>query len=434
MTPARADDSRGLRLISPLRDFLRTEVAGGVVLVAATVLALAWANSPLRDSYRELWSSVLTVGFPDHAITLTLRGWVNDGLMAVFFLVVGLEIKRELVEGELRDPRKAALPAIAAVGGMVVPVLLFLAVTGSGRGAHGWGTPMATDIAMALGVLSLLGSRVHPSLKLFLLALAIVDDIGAIVVLAVFYSHGFDWPPFVIALACVGVVVVLRALGVRSNIPFVIVGLALWTALYASGVHPTVAGVILGLLAPTRPFRQDDMIDVDALLDLSTVEAAEESVVIARESVSVVEWLEHRLHPWSSFLVIPVFALANAGIIISSRSVSDAVSSPVTHAIVIGLVIGKFVGIAGFAWLGIRLRLGALPEGMTTRGLLGIAALGGIGFTVSLLVTELAYGHALANEAKIGILVASLAAAALGAVVLGWGRSDVERRATTGYD
>ena len=418
MRAARADDARGVRFISPLRDFLQTEVAGGVVLVAATVVALIWANSPWQESYHDLWSSVFTVGFPDHNISLSLRGWVNDGLMAVFFFVVGLEIKRELVEGELRDPRKAALPAIAALGGMIVPALVFVAFTAGGEGANGWGIPMATDIAMALGVLSLLGSRVAPSLKLFLLALAIVDDIGAIVVIAVFYSHGFAWETALVALALLGCMVALRIYGVRSTTPYVVLGIGVWLAIYDSGIHATIAGVILGVLTPTRPFRQDDVLDVDALLDLSSVEAAEKSVVIARESVSVVEWLEHRLHPWSSFFIVPVFALANAGLVISSDSVSNAVSSPVTHGVVGGLVVGKLVGIAGFGWLGARLGIGVMPAGMNLRGLIGVAGLGGIGFTVSLLVTELAYPGRLADDAKLGVLVASVVAATAGFLIL----------------
>jgi Na+:H+ antiporter, NhaA family len=418
MSDARAGDSRGFRFISPLRDFVRTEASGGVVLVVAALAALVWANSPLQDSYRELWSTVFTIGFPEHHISLTLQGWVNDGLMAVFFFVVGLEIKRELVEGELREPRKAALPAIAALGGMVVPALLYLAFTAGGTGDKGWGIPMATDIAIAIGVLSLLSSRVSPSLKLFVLALAIVDDIGAIIVIAVFYSHGFEWEAALVALALLVAMLALRRLGVRSIIPFVVIGAGFWLAIYETGIHATIAGVVLGLLAPTRPFRQDDMIDVDALLDLSTVEAAEESVVIARESVSIVEWLEHRLHPWSSFVIVPLFALANAGVLITSRSVSNALTSAVTYGIVIGLVIGKIVGIAGFGWLGIRFGLGALPDGMSKRDLVGVAALGGIGFTVSLLVTELAFAGRLANEAKIGILVASIVAAVVGTLIL----------------
>jgi NhaA family Na+:H+ antiporter len=418
MTTARGDDSRSLRLISPLRDFLHTEVAGGVVLVAATVLALVWANSPFRDSYRELWSSVLTLGFPNHALTLTLRGWVNDGLMAIFFLVIGLEIKRELVEGELRDPRKAAIPVAAALGGMLVPALLYLALNAGGPAAGGWGVPIATDTAMALGMISLLGSRAAPPLKLFVLALAIVDDIGAIIVITFFYSRGFNWGSTFVAIGIVLLVLVMRRIGIRATPAYVVIGIGLWLAVYDAGFHATLAGLIMGLLAPTQPFRQEDMIDIDVLVDLSTVEAAEESVAIARESVSVVEWLEHRLHPWSSFLIVPVFALANAGLTISEGSVSRAASSSVTHGIVVGLVVGKLVGISLFGLVAVRLGIGDLPDGMNSRSLVGAAAIGGIGFTMSIFVAGFAFQAPYETDAKIGILVASVTAAAIGALIL----------------
>ena len=320
-----------------------------MILVAATVTALIWANTPLRDSYHELWTSVLTIGFPDHSISLTLRGWVNDGLMAIFFFVIGLEIKRELVEGELREPRKAMLPVAAALGGMLVPALVYVAFNAGGAGSGGWGIPIATDTAMALGMVTLLGRRAAPPLKLFILALAIVDDIGAIVVITFFYSGRFNWGTTLLAVGLVIVVIVMRRVGIRAVPAYAVVGIALWLAIYDAGFHATLAGLILGLLAPTQPFRQQDMIDVDALLDLSTVEAAEESVAIARESVSVVEWLEHKLHPWSAFFIVPVFALANAGLVLTSGSVSRAASSPITHGVVLGLVVGKLVGISLFA-------------------------------------------------------------------------------------
>ncbi|HEX5587735.1 MAG TPA: Na+/H+ antiporter NhaA [Acidimicrobiia bacterium] len=421
MLAARPDptDSRALRLLHPLRDFLRTEAAGGIVLVVATVAALVWANAA-PASYHDLWSTVFTIGTTEHHFSLTLREWVNDALMAIFFFVVGLEIKRELAEGELHDPRKAALPAIAAFGGMVVPALVYLAFNAGGAGADGWGIPMATDIAMAIGVLSLLGSRVPSPLKLFLLALAIVDDIGAILVIAVFYSHGFDGMAAVAAVGFLLAMIGLRLVGVRSLLPYVVLGAGVWIAVQDSGVHATIAGVVLGLLAPTRPFRQPDMVDADKLADVSTVETAHETVVLARESVSVVEWLEHLLHPWTSYVIVPVFALANAGVVLSSDSIDAAVSSPITHGIVVGLVVGKLVGISAFAWLATRLRVASLPSGTTFAQIVGIAALGGIGFTVSLFVSELAFGAAGAftDDAKIGILAASLAAAALGAIVV----------------
>jgi NhaA family Na+:H+ antiporter len=421
--PARRDrdDARALRLIRPLPDFLYTEAAGGVVLVVAIGAALVWANA-FPVSYRELWNTTFTVGVPDHHLSLTLREWVNDGLMTVFFFVVGLEIKRELVEGELREPRKAALPVIAALGGMVVPALVYVAFNAGGAGRDGWGIPMATDIAIAVGVLSLLGARVAPQLKLFLLALAIVDDIGAIVVIALFYSHGFDTASAVAAVGVVAAMLGMRAFGVRNILPYAALGVCVWVLVYDSGVHATIAGVVLGLLAPTRPFRHPDMVDSDKLVDVSSVETAYESVVLARESVSVVEWLEYRLHPLSSYVIVPLFALANAGVVLSAGSIEHAARSSVTQGIVVGLVVGKLAGITGFAWFAVRLGVGSLPERTTWPQIVAVAALGGIGFTVSLFVAGLAFpgvsGALLRRDAQIGILAASAVAALLGASLL----------------
>jgi Na+:H+ antiporter, NhaA family len=406
-------------LIAPLRNFLHTEAAGGLVLLVATVVALVWANSPWQDSYTELWETHLSISLGDHSIDLSLQEWVNEGLMTIFFFVVGLEIKRELAEGELRDPRRAALPAIAALGGMVVPALLYTVLNATGEGASGWGIPMATDIAMAVGVLSLLGSRVAPSLKLFLLALAIADDIGAIAVIAVFYTEDIQLDALAVAAGLVVVVAAMRPAGVRSTSAYLVAGAALWLALHESGVHATLVGVVLGLMAPTRPIRQRQLIDESALTDLSSVDAARETTVLARESVSVVEWLEHVLHRWTSFVIVPLFALANAGIPLSTEALTDAASSTITYGVVIGLVVGKLVGIAAFTWLAARLGIGVLPEGATWMGIVGVAALAGIGFTVSIFVTGLAFDDAgLQNEAKIGILVGSAAAAVIGTLIL----------------
>jgi Na+:H+ antiporter, NhaA family len=406
--------------VNPLRDFFHAEAAGGIVLVAATVVALFWANSPWKESYFHLWHTHMSITIGSHSIDLDLQEWVNDALMAIFFLVVGLEIKRELVEGELRDPRTAALPAIAAVGGMAVPALIYVAINIGGNGVGGWGIPMATDIAMAIGVVSLLGSRVAPSLKLFLLALAIVDDIGAILVIAVFYSDNIDYGALSVAVVLVGVVALMRWLGIRYVALYVVVGAALWLAFFESGVHATLAGVILGLMAPTRPFRQRELIDEDALLDLSSVETAAETAMLARESVSVVEWMEHLLHPWTSFLIVPLFALANAGIPITSTTLSSALSSRVAYGVFFGLVVGKLIGVVGATWIAVRLRIGTLPAGATWHGIFGVGAVAGIGFTVSIFVAGLAFDQEplLENDAKIGILAASIIAATIGSAIL----------------
>jgi Na+:H+ antiporter, NhaA family len=406
-------------VLRPLRDFFHTESAGGVVLVVAAAVALVWANSPWQASYEDLWHTHLSISLGSHTLDLDLREWVNDGLMAIFFFVVGLEIKRELVEGELREPRRAALPVVAALGGMVVPALLYTALNAGGAGSRGWGIPMATDIAMAIGVLSLLGSRVSPSLKLFLLALAIVDDIGSILVIAAFYSEGVDLGALAVAVVLVGVVLVLRRAGVAAIPVYVVAGVALWLAVHESGIHATLAGVALGLLAPTRPIRRRELIDEAALTDLSSVDAAMETAALARQSVSVVEWLEHTLHPWTSFVIVPLFALANAGVPLGARALSDASTSAITYGVLLGLVVGKTVGITLFSWMAARLRIGLLPEGATWRSLVGVAALGGIGFTVSIFIATLAFTSEVhQNEAKVGILLASMLAAVLGSAIL----------------
>jgi Na+:H+ antiporter, NhaA family len=366
-------------------DFVDVEVLGGLVLLVATVAALVWANVA-PHSYDDLWTTHLTIGPSGHSITEDLQHWVNDGLMTVFFFVVGLEIKRELVRGELRDPRTASLPAIAAVGGMVLPAALYLAVNLGGAGGKGWAIPMATDIAFAVAVLALAGPRVPPNLKLFLLTLAIVDDVGAIVVIAIFYSGTIAIGWLVAALATVGVILGLQRLGVHRVLAYVLPALVLWICVLESGIHATIAGVVLGLLTPARPLG-------------------------GRETL---EAIETRLHPWSSFLVVPLFALANAGVHLGGDRLSDALDSRVAWGIVLGLVVGKPLGILAATAIGRRLRVGRLPEGVTLAHILAAGAAAGIGFTVALFVADLSYRGARLDEAKAAILVASTVAGALG--------------------
>jgi NhaA family Na+:H+ antiporter len=404
-----------------LAEFLATEVAGGVVLVAAAIVALVWANSPWSASYETLWSTDLSVALGHWELHLDLRHWVNDGLMAIFFVVVALEVKRELLEGELREVRKAALPVLGAMGGMVVPAALFFALNPSGDAGDGWGIPMATDIAFALGVAALVARSLPSGLRLFLLTLAIVDDIGAILVIAVFYSSGvaFNW--LGVAVVVLAGAYALRRAGVVFPPYFVALGAAIWLALHEAGVHPTLAGVAMGLLAPAQAPLDRDVVEAsrDELLDVWTPAAARRTSRMARQSVSPMEWLEYGLHPWTSLLIVPVFALANAGVSLSGSALGDAVASSVTWGVLIGLVVGKTVGIAGFAWLAVRLGVAALPTGGTWRQLLGTAALAGIGFTVSIFITGLAFERAdLVDEAKIGILAASVLATVLAAAIL----------------
>jgi NhaA family Na+:H+ antiporter len=408
-------------LAQPVGRFLHVEAAGGIVLAVATAVALVWANSPWQDSYHTLWSTNVSIGIGNRVLTEDLEQWVNDGLMALFFFVVGLEIKREWVAGELRDRRAAVLPAMAALGGMVVPAVIFVLVNAGTDNIGGWGIPMATDIAFALGVVAILGSRVPPSLKVFLLTLAIVDDIGAIVVIALFYSHGIELEWLLVAAGIVLLVVVLRRATVRYMPVFVVLGTALWFAVFETGVHATIAGVVMGLLTPAVPFQTEvetqhvvDVLDHAPGITLADVRAAS---FLLRESVSLTERIEDVLHPWVSYVVIPIFALANAGITFSSKSFSG--DQRLLLGVVLGLVVGKTVGVSAMTWLGVRLGLGRLPEGAGPRHILGIALVAGIGFTVALFIAGLAFDDvASQDQAKIGILIASLLAAVGGAGVL----------------
>jgi NhaA family Na+:H+ antiporter len=373
------------RLFDALRAFIQVEASSGIVLLAAAVVALAWANSGAADSYSEFWQTMLG---PE-----TLQFWVNDGLMTLFFLVAGLEIKRELVQGELSSPRRAALPAIAALGGMVTPAAIYLAFNAGGTGAHGWGVPMATDIAFALGVLSLLGERVPLSLKVFLLALAIADDIGAIAVIAVFYSQGIDFVALGAAVTVIGLIIWAQGAGLRGAAFYIIPALGLWYATYLSGIHATLAGVALGLLTPARPAAGED-------------EAPDER-------------LERLLHPYVSFAIVPLFALANTGVPLSGNGIAAALSSPVTLGVFLGLLAGKPAGILAFSFLASRLRLAELPSGGTWWQMAALGVLAGIGFTVSLLVASLAFDDAaLVDQAKIGVIMASVVAGVAGYVAL----------------
>ena len=414
----RTSSPRLVQLLSPLRDFLRTEAAGGALLVVATAAALVWANSPWSESYVRLWESELSITLAGHTLALDLRHWVNDGLMAIFFLVVGLEIKRELTSGHLAGRRAAALPVAAAIGGMAVPAMIYLLIAG-GSDARGWGVPMATDIALAIGLVVLLGSRVPSPLRSFLLGLAIVDDIGAILVIALVYSEGIGVSWLVAAAVALAIVVVLRAARVHFTIVYIAIGAGLWLALYEAGIHPTLAGVMMGLLAPTTPRLDPELVDADELADISTVESARATTEIARSSVSVVEWLEHVLHPWSSYLVVPLFALANAGVVISIDTLSDALGSAVAWGVFAGLVLGKPLGVLVASLAAARSGVAELPRGTRMRQLLGIGQAAGIGFTVALFISELAFeSPARQAEAKLAILAASLVSALVAAAVL----------------
>ncbi|HUQ63224.1 MAG TPA: Na+/H+ antiporter NhaA [Acidimicrobiales bacterium] len=404
-----------------LREFLAAEVAGAIVLLVAAVVAIVWANSPWKAGYNQLWNAELSIAVGHWDLSMSLRDWVNEGLMSAFFLVVGLEVKREFVQGELRDPRRAALPIIAAIGGMIVPGLLYAAFNAGGAGSDGWAIPMATDVAFALGVLALVSPGLPSSLRVFLLALAIVDDIGAIVVIALFYSGALELQWLAAAVAIIGIVYLFQQFGLTFTPLFVALGVLLWLALHGAGVHATIAGVAMGLLAPAAPKLDREVIDTQRaeLLDVSGAEAARTTSQLARHAVSRVEWLEHALHPWTSWIVVPIFALANAGVTLSGTALRDSLTSPVTLGVIVGLVTGKAIGITGASWIACQLGIAALPTESTWRDLIGLAVLAGIGFTVSLLITDFAFGtESLGDEARVGIFAASIVAAVLAAIVL----------------
>ena len=408
---------------------MRLEASGGLVLLAATVAALVWANVA-PGTYEDLWSSQVTVGLGGHVITEDLVHVVNDGLMAIFFLVVGLEVKRELTVGELSGRRAALLPLFAAVGGMVLPALIFTVVTAGGGGdVRGWGIPMATDVAFALGALAALGRRVPSALVAFLLGVAVIDDIGAILVVAVYYTDGLE--PAWLAAAAIGLIAmaVLQRVGVRHLGVYVVLGLAIWFATFESGVHATIAGVAIGLLTPVRPFQEPLVVAAEArrvaAVELAPTEPGAGTAGwlrlawLSREAVSPLDRVENGLHRWSSFVVLPVFALANAGIALDGESLRAAADTPVALAVALGLVVGKTLGLTAGVLLAIRLGLSSLPPGVRWAHVVGVGALAGIGFTVSLFITELAYADpALVDAAKIGVFVGSAVAAVLGVLLL----------------
>jgi NhaA family Na+:H+ antiporter len=422
------------RFVRPVVAFTHIEAAGGAVMLVAAVLALIWANAPFGETYEEFWETHIEIGVGSQVLELTLREIVNDGLMAIFFFVVGLEIKRELVLGDLRDPKRAALPVMAAVGGMIVPAILYLIIAGGEPGAaRGWGVPMATDIAFSVGVISLLGRRVPVGAKLFLLTLAIADDIGAITVIAVFYTKGLLFGWLGVSLAGLAITWFANRAGIRSLAFYGVVALVIWFALLESGVHATLAGVTLGFLTPTRSWYSDEEYRDKAsrLLDRFAFDAAAPRAVdridqdaldmaaVARESVPPLRRLENALHPWSSFVVVPIFALANAGVRFAGIDLLEALTHPVALGVAIGLFLGKLTGVTAFAWLAVRLGWGKLPKLTTWTHIVGLGALAGVGFTVAIFVAGLAFDDPTLNDrAKTGIFLGSFVAGVVGYTML----------------
>ncbi|MGV8082262.1 MAG: Na+/H+ antiporter NhaA [Coriobacteriia bacterium] len=416
--------------------FAGTQAAGAVVLLGATIVALALANSSAHAWYAGLWETQVGFVFGGQTFTASLREIINDGLMTLFFLVVGLEIKRELLVGELSARRKAVLPIVAALGGMVVPAAIYIAFNHGGPGAAGWGIPMATDIVFAVGVMSLLGKAVPQALKVFLVSLAIVDDIGAIVVIAFAYSGGIAWVWLALAAVAFGVLVLLNRLSIDNTAPYVVTGIVLWVFVLLSGVHSTIAGVLLAFVVPSTA-RLDPLAFCDQTREtLGVIEdehvpgahvlendrqqlAARRIRSAAKCTAAPLQRLEFALHPWATFVVLPLFALANAGVRVVDMRVGTLLGAPVALGIILGLVLGKPIGIFAASWLAERFHLAELPANTRWRDLAGAGLLGGVGFTMSIFIGGLAFGHSLlAEEAKASIIIASIVAGAIGYAVL----------------
>ena len=390
--------------------FFRIEAASGIVLLGAAGFALLWANSAWARSYAVLWHTRIGFHAGPFPFESSLEWLVNDALMAIFFFVVGMEIRKELHDGELSEWRRAVLPAAAAVGGMIAPALVYLSLAGEQRAHSGWGIPMATDIAFALGVLALLGKRVPPALRVLLLALAVIDDLGAILVIAFFYSPGIRLSGLLIAAVGVALILALRAMGVRAFSAYAVPAVVVWTGMQSSGIHPTIAGVIVGLLTPVRA-----SLVPDAFVKEDEIQKPMNRVAFARrEDVSPAEFLIKALHPWIAFLIMPVFALANAGVNLHGIALRGA-TVQVSIAVVAALVLGKPLGIIAVSLLALRSRLSVLPEGLDMRHLAVLGAVAGIGFTMSLFIAQLAFVDvSLLAAAKLGVLAASAIAMIIG--------------------
>jgi Na+/H+ antiporter NhaA len=405
------------RLAAPLREFIATQNSSAVVLLAATTIALVWANSPWSSSYDRAWHTELAIRFGTAELALDLRHWINDGLMAFFFFVVGLEIRREFDMGELRERRRVATPVLAAIGGMTVPALIYLAVNAGEPTARGWGIAMGTDTAFALGILTLVGGRASARSRVFLLTLVIVDDIVALIVIALAYTEDVSPGALGLAAGLFAAVLVLRRAGVRHGVAYFLVGFGVWLATLASGIHATIAGVAVGVLATAYPPSRQELQQAGALWRLFREQPTPEYARTASRSLATTispnERLQHLFHPWTSYVIVPVFALANAGVELNGDVIRQAAASPVTIGIILGLVVGKPLGIIAVTWLVTRPGLGGFPLPLPWSSLAGAATVAGIGFTVSLLIADISFEGQDLEHAKLGILGASILASGL---------------------
>lgn len=430
------------RAFSTISHFLHIEAVSGVVLLLAAAIALLWANSPAAASYHALWHLPVSIGLGSYVLSQSLHFWINDALMTVFFLVVGMEIRREIHEGALSNLRLAALPLAAAIGGVAVPALIYIALNGGALQRQGWAVPTATDIAFAVGVLALLGRSIPGSVRVFLLALAIIDDIVAVMIIALFYSGGLDYSGLLIAGAGILMVMAMRAIGIGSAYVYILPGAILWIGLLKTGAHPTLAGVVLGLMTPVLPTRSRELtLDMAsrAVSDLSILASAptpdahglgvslQQLRLAQRDMLPPVTRVQMALHPWVAFVIMPLFALANAGVTLGGVDLSVDGSQGVMLGVLIALVLGKPLGVVLASWLVVRLGWCRLPPSVTWPGVVLVGLLAGIGFTMSIFIASLAFANPnLLSAAKLGVLLASLVAAILG---LAWGSLQVRRGA-----
>lgn len=422
------------KVMAPVSKFIHLEYTSGVVLFVSVLIAIIWANSSFNESYHHLWDINMSVGIEKYMFKYSLHTWINDGLMAIFFFVIGLELKREFMDGELSSMKKASLPMAAAIGGMLVPALIYIAFNLGTEAAHGWGIPMATDIAFALALLSLAGKHIPGSVKTFLSALAVADDLGAVMIIAFFYTSDIDFYPLLIASIFLTILVIGNLMGIRKNAFYLVAGICVWIGFLLSGVHATIAGVLVAFTIPavtiinektySSKMRklsdnfEEDIPNNSNLITKKQVEIIEEAKVLNMAAETPLQKLEHSLHPWVAFVIMPLFALANAGIIISSDFFS-AIINPVSLGVSFGLVVGKFIGILLFTWIMVKFGLSQLPRNSNWIHITGVALLAGVGFTMSLFISNLAFNRIeFIDQAKYGILAASIIAGIAGSLVL----------------
>ncbi|MEO3406608.1 Na+/H+ antiporter NhaA [Mucilaginibacter sp. CAU 1740] len=421
------------KIARPVSRFIQQEHTSGIVLFAAVIVAIVWVNSPLQHFYHELWDIKITVGFGKYVLDHPLHLWINDGLMAIFFFVIGIELKREFMAGELSSIKKASMPMFAALGGMLVPALIYFLINRGSASANGWGIPMATDIAFALALLSIAGKHIPSSVKVFLSALAVADDLGAVLVIAIFYSTSINIMPLTIGMWLLVVLLIGNKMGIRSVLFYLVIGFAVWVAFLLSGIHATIAGVLVAFTIPARTriseniyaesvrkYLTDFENEIPNNSSLTTPEQhhiIEKIKKISLDAETPLQKIEHALHPWVAFIIMPLFALANAGIVINGNFFSSLIN-PVSMGVAIGLLAGKFTGVMLFTWLMVKWG-GALPSGSNWKQMSGVALLAGVGFTMSLFISGLAFNNPdMIEQAKYGILLASLLAGISGVIVL----------------